>query len=83
MTNEQIMKTLRLCADKGCRYCSENGKDHCRETIAAFAWDLLYQQTRTIEKLKEVLKYYLDTNEEKGVIYIPKFVIEKSLKELS
>ena len=29
------------------------------------------------DKIKEDLKYYLDTNEENGVVYIPKFVIEK------
>lgn len=27
--------------------------------------------------IKGTLQYYLDTNEEKGVVYIPKFVIEK------
>ena len=28
------------------------------------------------------LKWYLDTNEENGVVYIPKFIIEKTLKNL-
>ena len=28
------------------------------------------------------LKYYLEINEEKGVVYIPKFIIEKILEEL-
>ena len=32
------------------------------------------------EKIKKDLKYYLDTNEENGVVYIPKFVIEKIVK---
>lgn len=27
--------------------------------------------------IKNTLKYYLDINEENGVVYIPKFVIEK------
>lgn len=27
--------------------------------------------------IKGTLQYYLDINEEKGVVYIPKFVIEK------
>ena len=30
-----------------------------------------------IERIKEILKYYLDANEENGVVYIPKFIIEK------
>lgn len=29
------------------------------------------------EKIKKDLKWYLDTNEENGIVYIPKFVIEK------
>ena len=29
------------------------------------------------DHIKKTLKYYLDTNEENGVVYIPKFVIEK------
>ena len=29
------------------------------------------------EEIKKDLKWYLDTNEENGVVYIPKFVIEK------
>jgi hypothetical protein len=30
-----------------------------------------------IGKIKDELRYYLDTNEENGVVYIPKFIIEK------
>lgn len=31
----------------------------------------------SLDNIKKTLKHYLDTNEENGVIYIPKFVIEK------
>ena len=31
--------------------------------------------------IKDDLKFYLDTNEEMGVVYIPKFVIEKVLNK--
>lgn len=34
-----------------------------------------------IDNIKKTLKYYLDTNEENGVVYIPKFVIEKIVNE--
>lgn len=27
--------------------------------------------------IKETLKYYLDVNEKNGVVYIPKFIVEK------
>ena len=29
------------------------------------------------KEIKEKLKFYLDTNEENGVVYIPKFFVEK------
>ena len=31
----------------------------------------------TLEEIKKNLKYYLDTNEENGIVYIPKLIIEK------
>lgn len=34
-----------------------------------------------VHKVIKDLKYYLDTNEENGVVYIPKFVIEKMVDE--
>lgn len=39
-----------------------------------------------LEKLPQVisdLKYYLDTNEENGVVYIPKFAVEKIIASLN
>ena len=41
------------------------------------AFDIVVREDKKIKKVVEDLKYYLDTNEENGVIYIPKFVIEK------
>ena len=38
------------------------------------------EYSKTLKKIYDIrndLKYYLDTNEEKGVVYIPKFVVEK------
>ena len=40
-------------------------------------YNLLDRTANTIEEIQKDLKYYLDTNEENGVVYIPKFVIEK------
>jgi hypothetical protein len=37
---------------------------------------------QTTERLRENLKYYLDANEENGIVHIPKFVVEKRIKEL-
>lgn len=33
-------------------------------------------------KIKKDLKYYLDTNEENGVVYVPKFIIENMISKL-
>ena len=35
------------------------------------------KEIKTLEEIKEKLKFYLDTNEENGVVYIPKFFVEK------
>lgn len=40
------------------------------------ALEMAIEALETQEKIKENLEYYLDVNEEKGVVYIPKFVIE-------
>ena len=36
-----------------------------------------------LKKVKDDLKYYLDNNEENGVVYIPKFVINNLVKEMT
>lgn len=33
-----------------------------------------------LSDIKKILEYYLDSNVENGVIYIPRFVIEKIIK---
>ena len=50
MTNAEIMKNTRCCADSYCNGCTLLGKEHCRETLAARAWNLMYEQQRTLEK---------------------------------
>ena len=36
-----------------------------------------YDSSKELYEIKKELEHYLNTNEEKGVVYIPKFVIEK------
>lgn len=43
--------------------------------------DFTLELNKKIKKVLTDLKYYLDTNEENGVVYIPKFVIEKMVNE--
>ena len=39
--------------------------------------DFILELNKKVKKVIADLKYYLDTNEENGVVYIPKFVIEE------
>lgn len=43
--------------------------------------DSVLELNAKVHKVIKDLKYYLDTNEENGVVYIPKFVIEKMINE--
>ena len=52
MTDNEIMTTLRRCADHACYRCSEYGKQYCNRTVAALAWDLMYRQNAEIERLE-------------------------------
>lgn len=36
-----------------------------------------YNSSKELYEIKKELEHYLNTNEEKGVVYIPKFVVEK------
>ena len=40
------------------------------------------KSNRTQKYIIDTLKYYLDVNEENGVVYVPKFIVEKLIKEL-
>ena len=43
--------------------------------------DFVLELNAKVHTVIKDLKYYLDTNEENGVVYIPKFVIEKMIDE--
>lgn len=40
------------------------------------------QHTKSVAYVKDSLKFYLDSHEENGVFYIPKFMVEKMIEEL-
>ena len=46
-------------------------------TRLAMAQEKNLKISEELYEIKKELEHYLDTNEEKGVVYIPKFVIEK------
>lgn len=47
------------------------------------AINLINRQKLEIEKIKKKLQYYLNINEENGVVYIPKFVVDSLVKEMT
>jgi hypothetical protein len=61
-----------------------------RQEVEVEAWKHYYNECLIdlknahveIEKIKKDLKYYLDTNEENGVVYVPKFILDKILNEV-
>lgn len=40
------------------------------------------QHTKSVAYVKDSLNFYLDSHEENGVVYIPKFMVEKMIEEL-
>lgn len=40
------------------------------------------QKDKNLKHIKESLEFYLDSHEENGVVYIPKFIIEKMIEVL-
>ena len=66
---------------------NEDGQAGCQKYVEALQMgiDALSAdslQKEKIKKWKKDLEYYLDINEENGVVYIPKFVVEKRIKEM-
>lgn len=55
-------------------------KEVCTKKIA-LAMEEYSKVLGDLHEIKKYLKYYLDTNEENGVVYIPKFVIEKMVND--
>ena len=76
-----------------CALQSTNGIEDAIERLAEYedtdltpeefkeSVDFTLELNKKIKKVLIDLKYYLDTNEENGVVYIPKFVIEKMVNE--
>lgn len=60
--------------------------DRCRCDISPHVKEKALQEERHKKGKVDIvrtLKHYLDCNEENGVVYIPKFVVEKMIEELT
>ena len=76
MTDNEIIKNFRNCVYK-------NKPMLFGQKFLESVLDLINRQKAKIEKIKADLKYYLETNEENGVVYIPKFIIDNLVKEMT
>lgn len=63
MIDNEIINALRCCADMACRFCTEQGKPHCKETVASLAWDLIQRQKEDIKKKDTEIDILLRKNE--------------------
>ena len=88
MTDNEIIKTLECCTTNSCNGCPIDelkllGTGNCISIILTEALDYIKRQKAEVKKIKTDLKYYLDTNEENGVVYIPKCIIDNIVKEMT
>ena len=44
--------------------------------VVARAMEQYSETLKELDRIKKNLKHYLDTNEENGVVHIPKFIVE-------
>lgn len=84
MTDAEIIKNLECCTndddEPNCKECTKRPHIYCMCELLEEALDLIYRQQKYIDKSVKDLKWWLDTNTEKGVVYIPEFVIENIVK---
>lgn len=67
---------MRIEDHKRIHYAKESRARKITEAL-----DMAVSALNNQKNIKESLKYYLDINEENGVVYIPKFIIEKIVYE--
>ena len=87
MTDNEIIKAVECCnkpiRENSCTECAFYRSGKCSSNMLNAALNLINRQKAEIEKIKKNLQYYLNTNEENGVVYIPKFVVDDLVKEIT
>lgn len=81
-TDEEVIKAFECHTKRNCGDCPMCGKG-CADKLIEVAHGLINRQKAEIEKVKSCLEFYLDENEEMGIVFIPKFVVEKRIKEMT
>ena len=84
MTKDEIKKALETCADISipCNDCPYDAVGNCTDTLCADALELIIEQEKEIERLKEAVEKLTEmlnkTNEPKtNVIKIDEAVVER------
>ena len=80
--HNQIVRCMIGVCDETCIHYSEDYNGIYCSSADNGLIDRVCKYFENIDKVRKDLKYYLDTNEELGVVYIPKFIVEKMIKEL-
>ena len=81
--HNQIIRCMSGACDETCMHFGYNELGQCCCTSGENGLiDRVTNYFKNIDKIRNDLQYYMNVNEELGVIYIPKFVIEKMIKEL-
>ena len=80
--HEQIFRCIVGACDETCTYYKYDEKEHiCCNSYPEFA-NMVEKYFKNIDKVREDLRYYADVNEELGIVYIPKFMVEKMIGRL-
>lgn len=93
MDYKKLISAVKLCGStpkveqgKSCVYWAGSDMSKCIPRMTADAaaaiTDLLpraEKAERERDAIKSKLKYFLDTTEEDGVVYVPKFIVEKCI----
>lgn len=88
MKDNEIIKANELCNSfsNDCKECPYYGyhdrRCRCTDYLTKDTVNLISRQKAEIEKIKKDLKHYLDTNEENGVVYLPKFIVKKMVGDV-
>ena len=84
MTKDEIKKALETCADISipCNDCPYDAVGNCNDTLCADALELIIEQEKEIERLKEAVEKLTEmlnkTNEPKtNIIKIDEAVVER------
>lgn len=79
MTDEQIIQEYQAFVNS----VNSGGRGEIAQGRFGDILDIINRQKKSMNKIKNDLKYYFDINEENGVVYIPSFAIKNLIDEVT